>query len=240
MSVAFAASLAALALLDSTSVGTLFVPVVLMLSPGRPRVVPILYYLATITVFYLTIGVLVALGGGVLRTGLGSVFAGDRGYWLELAAGVALFALSFRFDPKRRAAKGKSPTATWTERVHRTTGSRRALIALAIMAGTLEVATMFPYLGAIAMLAGVAWPIQVAVLAVYCVVMVLPALLLLALRTALSERVTPILERANTWFQRHATSATGWILAIVGFLLVRDAAYQLGFFAQMGGASAGS
>jgi hypothetical protein len=230
MSVALAASLAVLALLDSTSVGTLFVPIVLMLSPGRPRVVPILCYLATIAGFYLAIGVLVALGGGALVSGLASVFAGNRGYWLELAAGVALFALSFRFDPKRRAAKGKSPTASWTERVHRATGSPRALIALALTAGTLEVATMFPYLGAIALLTGLAWPTQVAVLAAYCVVMVLPALLLLALRTALSERVTPMLERANKWFQRHAASATGWVLAIVGFLLARDAAYQLGFF----------
>jgi hypothetical protein len=37
-------SLAVLALLDSTSVGTLFVPIVLMLAPNRPRVMPILWY----------------------------------------------------------------------------------------------------------------------------------------------------------------------------------------------------
>lgn len=218
-------SLAVLALLDSTSIGTLFVPVVLMLAPGRPRVVPILCYLTTIAAFYLAVGIAITLGGSALVDG---VFTGDRGYWLELVAGVALFALSFRFDPKRRSGNGKS--AAWTERVHRATGSPGALVVLALTAGTFEVATMFPYLGAIAMLTGQPLPTQVALLAAYCVVMVLPALLLLALRTTLSDRVTPILERANRWFQRNATSATGWILAVVGFLLARDAAYNLGWF----------
>lgn len=66
MTVALVGSLVVLALLDSTSVGTFFVPLVLLLVPGRPRVAPILGYLATIAVFYLALGVLVMLGGGAL------------------------------------------------------------------------------------------------------------------------------------------------------------------------------
>lgn len=234
MSLAFAGSLGVLALLDSTSIGTLFVPIVLLLAPGRPRAASILCYLATIAGFYLAVGVLVAVGGGVLVDGVGSLLAGNRGYWVELVLGVALFALSFRFDPKRRAAKRKAPTVSWTERVNRAAGSPRTLAVLALTAGLLEVATMFPYLGAIALLAGagLAWPVQVALLAAYCLVMVLPALVLLGLRLALSTRITPLLERVNRWFERHATSATGWILAIVGFLLVRDAVVHLGLLDQ--------
>ena len=41
--------------------------------------------------------------------------------------------------------------------------------------------------------------------------------------------MTPLLERLNGWLTRHATSATGWLLAIVGFLLARDAAARLWF-----------
>lgn len=222
--------LVVLALLDSTSIGTLFVPVLLMLTPGRLRAVPLLGYLATITAFYLALGVAIALGAGPLLARVGSAL-GPAGYWLELVAGVALFALSFRFDPKRRPEASREMGKKWTERVHKAAESPRALVVLALSAGLLEVATMFPYLGAIALLAGAGLgPAAIAaVLAGYCVVMILPALGLLGLRLALSERVTPLLTRLNAWFEKHAVGATGWVLAIVGFMLAADAASQLGF-----------
>jgi hypothetical protein len=222
--------LVVLALLDSTSIGTLFVPVLLMLTPGRLRAGPLLGYLATIAVFYLALGVAIALGVGPLLARVGSSL-GTAGYWLELVAGVGLFALSFRFDPKRRPEASRQMGEKWTERVHKAATSPRALVVLALTAGLLEVATMFPYLAAIALLAGAGFGTAgiAAVLAGYCLVMVLPALGLLGLRLALSDRVTPVLERLNGWFAKHAVGATGWILGIVGFLLAADAASQLGF-----------
>lgn len=218
-----------LALLDSTSIGTLFVPVVLMLTPGRLRAAPLVGYLATIAVFYLAIGVVLALGAGPLLARAGTAL-GDTGRWLELVAGVALFALSFRFDPKRRPDASKELGRKWTERVHQAAASPRALIVLALTAGLLEVATMFPYLGAIALLAGAGFGAagMAAALAGYCVVMVLPALGLLALRLTVSKRITPGLQKVNAWFEKNAVSATGWILGIVGFFLAADAASQLG------------
>ena len=232
MSIALVGSLVVLALLDSTSIGTFFVPLVLLLVPGRPRLAPILGYLATIALFYLALGVLVMVGGTALFDVLGDALTSTPAYWVQLVLGVGLFALSFRFDPKRRAKKGKSPTVSWSARVQRATGSTRTLMGLALTAGMLEVATMFPYLGAIALIAGagLAPGVDVAVLAGYCVVMVLPALVLLGVRLVLAERVTPLLTRVNNWFEKHAIGATGWILAIVGFLVARDAAFRLGFF----------
>jgi hypothetical protein len=232
VSIALVGSLVVLALLDSTSIGTFFVPLVLLLVPGRPRLAPILGYLATIAVFYLALGVLVMVGGTALFDVLGDALTSTPAYWVQLVLGVGLFALSFRFDPKRRAKKGKSPTVSWSARVQRATGSTRTLMGLALTAGMLEVATMFPYLGAIALIAGagLAPGVDVAVLAGYCVVMVLPALVLLGVRLVLAERVTPLLTRVNNWFEKHAIGATGWILAIVGFLVARDAAFRLGFF----------
>jgi hypothetical protein len=219
-----------LALLDSTSIGTLFVPVLLMLTPGRLRALPLLGYLATIAAFYLALGFLIALGVGPLLAGIASSL-GAVGIWLELVAGVLLFALSFRFDPKRRPEASDETGRGGTERFHAAAASPRSLLVLALTAAVLEAATMFPYLGAIALLAGagLSLPAMAGVLAGYCVVMVLPALALLGLRLTLSARVTPLLEKVNGWFTRHAVGATGWILAIVGFMLAADAATQLGF-----------
>lgn len=234
MSAVLVGSLVALALLDSTSIGTLFVPIVLMLVPGRLRAGRILGYLLTIAVFYLTLGVLIMLGAGALFDRFGDALDSRPAYWVQLALGVGLFLLSFRFNPKRRAATGKSPTADWTGRVRRAADSARTLTTLAITAGLLEVATMFPYLGAIALIAGAALdPVaDVAVLAGYCLVMILPALVLLTVRVAMSERITPMLTKVDNWFEKHAIGATGWVLAIVGFLVARDAAFHLGFFDQ--------
>jgi len=216
-------SLAVLALLDSTSIGTLFVPVLLLLRPGRLSAAPLVGYLATIAVFYL------ALGAGPLLEGVASSL-GETGYWLELAAGVLLFGLSFRLDPKRRPDDSQQQGRKWTERVHKAASSPRSLVVLALTAGLLEAATMFPYLGAIALLAGTGYSLATtaAVLAGYCLVMVLPALALLVLRRTLSDRVTPLLTRVNGWFAKHAVGATGWILGIVGFFLAADAVTQLG------------
>jgi hypothetical protein len=232
LSIAIIGSLVVLGLLDSTSIGTLFVPIVLMLVPGRLPVGRIFSYLVTIAVFYLLLGVLIMLGAGALFDRFGDALDSQPAYWVQLVLGVGLFLLSFRFDPKRRAAKGMSPTANWTNRVQKATESTGALTTLALTAGLLEIATMFPYLGAIALVAGTDLDllVKVAVLAGYCLVMILPALMLLAVRVTLSGRITPLLTRVNNWFEKHAIGATGWILGIVGFLLARDAAANLGFF----------
>lgn len=213
-------SLVVLALVDSTSIGTLFVPVLLMLAPGRPKVAAILGYLATIAGFYLAVGLAVALGAGPLLADALALLDGRPGYWLELVAGVALFVLSFRFERRRK------PPVDWRARV------QKKPHVLAVTAGLLELATMFPYLAAIALLAGagLGGAGTAVVLAGYCVVMILPALVLLALRVWQSDRITPLLAKVNSWFERHAAGATGWILAIVGFLLARDAAFHLGLF----------
>jgi hypothetical protein len=219
-------ALVVLALLDSTSIGTLFIPVLLLLTPGRPR---LMSYLVTIALFYLALGVVIALGAGPPLVRLGSAL-GPALNWVELAGGVTLFVLSFRFDPKRHPGASQEQGKKWTERVHKAAESRRALVVLALTAGLVEVATMFPYLGAIALLAsaGLGATGTTVVLAGYCVVMVLPPLVLLGLRLAFADRVTPVLTRVNGWFQQHAVGATGWILAVVGFFLAVDAGSQLG------------
>ncbi|MGZ3145550.1 GAP family protein [Lentzea chajnantorensis] len=212
-------ALAGLALLDSTSIGTLFVPIWLMLAPGRLRVGRFAVYLGTITVFYFVVGIGLVLGAAQVLEHLD----GRVALWVQLVIGVGLFVVSFRFDSKK-----KTDTTKWTRRVG---GSTAALVGVALLAGVVELATMLPYLGAIGMMSAAdLTPAQTGLLlAGYCVVMVVPALVLLAARIALRERVEPVLQRISRWFAEKGAGATGWILGIAGFLVARDAVARLFF-----------
>jgi hypothetical protein len=89
---------------------------------------------------------------------------------------------------------------------------------------------MLPYLGAIGLLTTSGLPMAhiTVVMAGYCLVMIVPALVLLALRLAAGGRITPLLTRLSDWIAR--SNALAWIVGIVGFLLARDAAVRLGLF----------
>ncbi|WBB65831.1 GAP family protein [Micromonospora sp. WMMD812] len=230
MSVGLLLSLAGLALIDSTSIGTLFIPIWLLLTPGRVSVRRILVYLGTIAAFYFAVGVLLVWGGTRLADALGGALDQRPVLWAQLALGVALFALSFRYDGKRR--RGSGGILRWRDRATSGDSSARWLIALALLAALAEVATMLPYLGAVSLLAtaDLDGPAVAALLAGYCVVMVVPALLLLAARVAFPARVEPLLGWLNRWITEKAGSALGWVLGIAGFLVARDAALRLGLF----------
>ncbi|MDG4761227.1 GAP family protein [Micromonospora sp. WMMD710] len=226
-------SLAGLALIDSTSIGTLFIPVWLLLAPGPVRVRRILTYLATIAVFYLGVGLLLVWGGSRLADALGGALDNRPVLWAQLVLGVALFAVSFRYDGKRRSRTGG--VLRWRDRATAGDSSSRWLIGLALLAALAEVATMLPYLGAVGLLAtsGVGTATVVALLAGYCLVMVLPAVVLLGARVARPRLVEPVLARLNTWIVTKAGSALGWILGIAGFLIASDAASRLDLFSLL-------
>jgi hypothetical protein len=57
--------------------------------------------------------------------------------------------------------------------------------------------------------------------------MVLPALVLVGLRVATQDRLQARLRRLDGFLSRHADSAIGWVMAIAGFLVARDAAARL-------------
>ncbi|MGK5737762.1 GAP family protein [Micromonospora sp. URMC 103] len=234
MSVGLLLTLAGLALIDSTSIGTLFIPVWLLLTPGPIRVGRILTYLGTIAGFYLGVGLLLVWGGTRLAETVGGALDHRPVLWAQLALGVGLFVLSFRYDGKRQRRSGGG-VLRWRDRATSGDASGRWLVGLALLAALAEVATMLPYLGAVTLLstADLSGPAVVAVLAGYCVVMVVPALLLLGARLAFPAPIERLLGRLNTWITQKAGSALGWVLGIAGFLIARDAAYRLGL---LGGA----
>ena len=267
-------ALAVLALIDSTSFGTLLIPVWLLMSPGRVRVGRMLLYLGSIAGFYALAGLAILLGAGALSDAL-STLSDTRPFLVaQLVLGVALFAWSFKLEPVggRKAtepAAGTSVTAgaahgaahgtadgaatagaangqvaappvtepgrsgrlsRWRERVLSSeSGSGRALAALAIGAGLVEVATMLPYLAALGLIGtqGPGWPVSGLWILGYCVVMIAPALVLTAARVFASRLVERPLGRLDNWLTKNAASTTAWVVGIVGFLVARDAIGRL-------------
>jgi hypothetical protein len=107
-----------LALIDSTRIGTLVIPIWLLLSATRPRVRRLLGYLATIAGFYLVVGVGLVLVADAGLQRFGDLANRPAVLWLQLLVGVGLFALSWRYDSGRRRKRGEPDRATrWRARV---------------------------------------------------------------------------------------------------------------------------
>ncbi|WSG07305.1 GAP family protein [Micromonospora sp. NBC_01739] len=233
MSVGLLLSLAGLALIDSTSIGTLFIPVWLLLAPGPVSGRRILTYLGTIAGFYFVVGLALYVGGSTLAGVLGGALDNRPVIWAQLVFGVGLLVVSFRFDGKRGSGTGR--VLRWRDRVTTGDSSGRWLIGLALFAALAEVATMLPYLGALGLLgtSGLDLAAVVALLGGYCLVMVLPAMVLLGVRLAWPRLIEPVLVRLNAWILRSSGSMLGWVLGIAGFLIARDAAMRLGLFEML-------
>jgi len=230
MDITLLLTLTGLALIDSTSIGTLFIPIWLLLAPGNIRARQILIYLAAIALFYFAVGVMLMLGAGPLMVALEGAMDNPVALWSQLVLGVGLFIVSFRFDSKRSRRLGKPDRAArWRERAASGTGTSSFLVTLAVIAALAEVATMLPYLAAMAILSttDLSLPVMIGLLAAYCAVMVVPALLLLAARMVSDTHIRPLLLKFDAWISRHGETAVGWILGIVGFLVARDAFAKL-------------
>ncbi|MDO9521263.1 MAG: GAP family protein [Pseudohongiella sp.] len=233
MSTELLISLIGLALIDSTSIGTLLIPVWLLLDHRDVRVSGMMIYLVTIAGFYLLVGLAILLGAELLISTEAPADAGEERptnslislliLVAQLAIGIGLFAISFRFDSSKPGATER--IERWKTRAANAGTSPRFLIGLALIAAMAEVATMLPYLGAIAMItsANLNWMTVIALMSAYCLLMILPAMALLPLRLLMAERIRPALVKVDSWITKNAESALGWVLGIAGFLIARDA-----------------
>lgn len=275
-------SLALLALIDGLSVGTLLIPVFLLLHPGRVHARRILLYLGTIAAFYLLVGLLFLWGLVNLVDVASDFLASPAGLIIRLLVGGALLITAFVMPtgdksaaaaslsaslpasasvlpgtdlPTAHEASGSSITTPppapaavaepraragritrWRERLldPRTRGT--AVMAVAVAAGLVEVATMLPYIVAMTILAdaGIDTPLRVLSLVGYCALMILPAVVLLVLRLVAAPLVQRPLERFAAWMERTGAENTAWIIGIIGFLIARSAATELGLFQAIG------
>lgn len=109
-------------------------------------------------------------------------------------------------------------------------GPVRGLVGLALTATTVELVAMLPYLAAIGLLstAELSMTQGAGVLAGYCIVMIAPALLLLAARVALHDRISPALRALEAWLTRNSGQALAGVLFLLGLYLVSGAVQTLG------------
>ncbi len=237
------APLAVLALVDSTSVGTLLIPVWLMLAP-RLRAGRVLLYLGMVAVTYLLLGLVLLSGGRLLVDEVTAAATSTPGTVVRLAAGITLLVLGLTIEPltkdgkrrradraaARRAERGPGRLERWHAAITEPDTAVRALLLLALAAVGVEAASMVPYLAAIAILAGadLAPLAATGTMAGYCLVMIAPALFLLAVRTALRQRATPTLERLESWLVKNSREALAWVLFLLGLYLTTGAASALG------------
>jgi hypothetical protein len=233
MTLTLAGTLVVLALIDSTSFGTLLIPIWLMLSPGRLRAGRIVVFLATVAVFYLALGLLLVAGVAQFSDQVADALDTRPVQVAQVVAGLALLAAGVLVGLRQRRQDqpaGGGRLMRWRERAVGDEGSVRGLVTLALTAALIEAASMVPYLAAIGLVgtAELGWPATVAVLVGYCVVMVLPALLLLAGRLAAASKVEPLLRRLNDWVARTSRENTAWLLGVVGVLVAASALQSLG------------
>lgn len=242
-------TLGILALIDSTSIGTLVIPLLMVLRARNGKTLrAAIYYLGVLATFYLVIGLLVLSGVGFLDTVLtGGILDSSAMRWILLIVGAGMFAGSFAMNRKPKTASAQyvaadgttkeqphaelpdpSPATKsqlkWGNRLDRALGTRTGVAILGLSAGLLELPTMLPYLGAIGLLSTSGKPVtmQVGLLVLYCVVMIVPALLLIAVRAVAGERLTKHFDKLSAWLAKSSGETLAWVVGIIGFLLLRS------------------
>ena len=237
MTTALYGQFAVLALIDSTSIGTLLIPLWLLLRPDNRRLVPrILLYLGVLALFYLLVGIAVLSGAGWVASSLGAGSLADlpaiQWFMVLSGGGMLAYALVAKLagKPVRQRVPAGDPSAAtpvvelkWQKRLSSALRSPGGIVGLAVLAGLLELPTMVPYLVPIGLLSNSTLPLAggIAVLAAYCLVMLVPALILLGLRTAAGTRLEPLLHRISATMGKFTGETLLWVLGIVGLLLLR-------------------
>lgn len=232
-----------LALLDSTTFGTLLIPLWLLLAPGQLKISRIVLYLATVATSYLLIGVALQLGADALLDAYREALVSHPAFLAQFILGLALLLVAWAVNrkPLRARAERRRETRTHGGLLARTRqravgtnrpGSVTTVLSVALLAVALEVATMFPYLGAIGLMSqhGRGFPSVLLLLAGYCVVMVAPATALVAARARWGAEFDEPLH----WIEEKASSSTTrsaslWLLGIFGIVLAANAAITLWF-----------
>ena len=192
--------LVGLALLDSLSAGTLLIPVVLLIVWRRMRGAEYVTYLGTIVLSYFAVGIALFFG---LRQALDAVSGIASNTWFSWVM----------MDTKKGSA------------------GLPAMVGLALAAAVVEVGTMLPYLAAIGIIESMAVPfaVQLLILALYCVVMILPAVIVGVLFAAFGDKVYSRVVSVIPRLEYETKVTVLWVAAIIGIVLVARSANQLGF-----------
>ncbi|MDO4243287.1 MAG: GAP family protein [Actinomyces sp.] len=222
-------ALVGLALLDSTSLGTLVIPLGLVMWRRRVDLGTMSVYFLTVCTVYFALGTALLAGFDVFAEVVVPLTRTDTFRWLGLVlgAGLALFGI-LAPGPKKPDPADPGPAASRPA----PTGLR-ATIALGLGAALTEAATMVPYIAATGIIAGMdtGQVGRLVVLAGYCLVMVLPAGLIIAVAALVGDRFFGCLNRLVPRLEYEAKVTLLWIAAIIGLQMAWSNAAALSLFA---------
>ena len=225
-----------LALVDSLSIGTLVLPLALILVWGRLQ--PRLYalYLAVVAGAYFGIGVALLLGLSGISRWVEQASAQQWFSWLTLAVGVALAIYGILAPTPKKPEPGTEAAALPSRVASGTVTTPWGIAAIAGGAAVAESATMLPYLGAMTMIGSLETSLGAKMLwtAGYCLVMVLPALAIGILVSMRGQGIIDRIRRATPRLAYEGRVTLLWIAAIVGIHLIYRSAARLGLLERLG------
>lgn len=170
------------------------------------------------------LGIALMSGLSAGRRQLRAAWESPWGHLTVAAVGVVLILFALWYSLLRRSDgdAGDGRLQRWRESMAGESATARGVVVVAVIAVLLEIVTMFPYLVAIDILDREvdALPARVFALAVYCLVMVGPAIVLTCGRMLFGRSLTPLLGRVNDYIRRNEREDTAWLLGITGFLLL--------------------
>lgn len=221
-------TLTGLALADSTSIGTLAIPVWLLMR-SRFQIRRILLYLSVVAGFYWSVSLMLLASTRHMAIAAHGFHLSQSWSWIQIAIGAIVLVIGFWIDrPSQSNTKSPSRTQRWRNRALRLDDDR-SVIGLGLTASLMELATMVPLLTAIGMLKRSDMSVVASGLAVtgYVALMMFPAGVLVLARMAFGERMTKILATIRQQLEVHAHAITATVLMAVGSLISIDAALRL-------------
>ncbi|MER7990201.1 GAP family protein [Streptomyces noursei] len=224
-----------LALLDTLGVSTIAIPVWFLLMPSGLRIGRVFGYLFLVAVGCLLLGMLLLGTFVAIREDLRSALKSPVGDRTMAVTGVVLLLVALWYGMLRTEKPGSGRLTRWREQAVGRSGTTRGLITVAVLAVVLEVPAMFPYLVAIGALSrsGLPWLSQATVLALYCLVMVTPALLVTVVRLVAKGLVYSPLRRIDNWLRDNAQENTAWLIALAGFMMLSNTTVYDGIMALL-------
>ena len=101
-----------LALIDSTSFGTLLIPLWLLLSPGRPSPHRVLLFLGTVAAFYFALGVALLSGLDWFTSTFDRLLALRPVRFAQLGLAIVLVVLGITIEPWTKEGKARKAAAS--------------------------------------------------------------------------------------------------------------------------------
>ena len=217
MGFASIAALIGLAFLDASTLSTLLIPLWLLAKPGPFQARRLITYLVVTAGTYFVLGIIVlVLAAQFIDTYLETLQGPlADGLFLGLGALVVIMGIIGLFRARREAKPGPSIITRLRDRALATNTSTATLALSAI---AVEAATMWPYVVGISIIAthGSGLPWDVLWIALYNMVMILPAIILTWARTKYPEHTDLLLTKTRETMSEAGSSFTSWLAILIG------------------------